>query len=315
MPGTPMHLHFIVNPVAGRGGTVPLLDEVEVMLREHGFEVSRYVTTGAGDAGRHIRELPEDAADRIVVVGGDGTLREVVNGRPAPLPWPIGLIPVGTANLVARELYMPRKGTPRALAEALRTAKPWPVDLLELSRPGEDPVFAVANVGVGLDASIVHAIDSNRTKTSGSGGYKKWVRPIWESFRGFRFPKMAVTIDGRRTFRASSVVIQNAYNYGGLFHLAPDAALDSHKCHVMLLRCHARRDLFRVLLGAFRKKVASYRDVRLEQGTTVQLHTDERAPVQADGDPAGHTNVTVRLLPNALTLLRAAGPKATPAEG
>lgn len=302
--GAPMRFHFIVNPVAGRRRMTALLDEAQAMLREHGFEVDTYVTRCAGDAGAHVAALGPDEVDRIVVVGGDGTLREVVNGRPPPLPWPIGLVPVGTANLVARELGMPLTLTPRAVAEALRAANPWTVDLLRLERPGAKPAYAVANVGVGLDAGIVHAIDGVRAKAAGSGGYVRWIRPIFDAFRSFRFPTMAVTVDERRTFRASSCVIQNAYNYGGLFHLAPDARLDSRQCNVMLLRCRSSRDLFRVMLGAFRKRADRYHDVRFEAGTRVRLQTAERAPVQADGDPAGHTDVTVTLLPGALRLLR-----------
>ncbi|MDJ0975703.1 MAG: diacylglycerol kinase family protein, partial [Planctomycetota bacterium] len=95
-----MRYHFIVNPVAGRGRVTTILDDVQTMLREHGFEVSRYVTKAAGDAGVHVATLGPDEVDRVVVVGGDGTLREVVNGMPPPLPWPIGIVPVGTANLV-----------------------------------------------------------------------------------------------------------------------------------------------------------------------------------------------------------------------
>ncbi|MDJ0973891.1 MAG: hypothetical protein QNJ98_05485, partial [Planctomycetota bacterium] len=69
-------------------------------------------------------------------------------------------------------------------------------------------------------------------------------------------------------------------------------------------RCRSSRDLFRVMFGAFRKRAGRYNDVRFESGTQIQLATNQRAPVQADGDPAGHTDLTVTLMPRSLRLLR-----------
>ena len=299
---TSMRFHFVVNPVAGRARAVPLVEAMSEGLRGLGHDASTHVTLAAGDAAAHVRDLEADTLDRLIVVGGDGTLREVVNSRPPPLPWPVGVVPMGTANLVGRELRMPLHGTPDELVARLSSARNWVVDLLRFEN-GEGQGLAVANVGAGLDAEIVHA--AALVRSDDLGGYGKWVAPIWRSLATFRFPPLRVTVDGRRTFNAGACVVQNARNYGGLFELSPDAALDSGRLEVTLLRARSHRDLFRVMTGAFLRRASRFKDVRVVSGQGVEIAADEAVPLQADGDPAGRAPVAVDLIAKSLVLLRA----------
>ncbi len=298
-----MRFHFIVNPVAGRGRALSVLDTVTEALRAQGVESTRFVTTQAGDARAHAAELAPDACDRLIVVGGDGTLREVVNGRDGPPPWPIGIMPFGTANLIGRELRMPLNPTSGRIAGRLKAAANWPVDVLRV-RARDHEELAMGVVGAGLDAELVKAVSTLRAETSG-GGYGRWLRPLWDVFRTFRFPKLRVTVDGRKTYAASACTVQNAHNYGGLFVLSPDAALDSGMLDVFLIRRGTHRDLFRIMAGAFLRRAHKHSDVKIVRGTHVRICADRPVPVQADGDPAGETDIEVELLPKAATLLRA----------
>jgi diacylglycerol kinase family enzyme len=165
-------------------------------------------------------------------------------------------------------------------------------------------------VGVGVDADVVHAIGDLRSgQRSASGGYLKWVRPIYRTLRGFRFPRMTVEIDGRRTYRASSCIVQNACNYGGLFQLAPDAGLATGTMEALLLRGQSRRDLFKFLFGAWQRRIGAFQDVKIIKAQKVRLHAEPASRVQADGDASGHTDLSIELLPQALTLLRAPEPE------
>lgn len=298
-----MRFHFVVNPAAGRRMALPLVDSVTALLRAAGAETTRYVTQAAGDAAAHVATLADDHADRVVVVGGDGTLREVVNARPPPLPWPVGIVPMGTANLVGREVRMPLDHRAARIARGLLEGEPWRVDLLRMRRQDGGIDHAVANVGIGLDAEVVHAV--SRMRAGGSGGYKRWVRPMWDTLRTFTFPRLRVTVDDRITYAAAAVIVQNAHNYGGIFELSPDAALDSGALDVLLVRARTNRDLFRILFGAWTHRVQRFNDVKILRGSRVRLRSMTRAPVQADGDPAGHTDLEVDLVPGGLTLLRA----------
>lgn len=299
-----MRYHFVVNPVAGRGTSVALIGAVAEALRAAGDEVTSYVTTAAGDAGRHAGELEEDALDRLVVVGGDGTLREIINGRDV-IPWPVGIVPMGTANIIAREARMPLDRKAAHLAQALRKATPWQVDLIVLKRGAEGEERALANVGAGVDADIVHTISALRASADGAGGYSRWVRPMWRTLCSFSFPRLRVTVDGRRTYAAAACTVQNARNYGGVFELSPDAALDSGGLEVVLLRARTNRDLFRILFASWFRRAPLQNDVQIISGRHVRIESTEPVRLQADGDPAGRTDVELELLPGALTLLRA----------
>jgi diacylglycerol kinase (ATP) len=300
-----MRIHFVVNPVAGRRRAVPVLDAVTKELEARGIATTRYATRGPGDAGVHVAGLEASALDRLVVVGGDGTLREVMNARPLPMPWPIGVVPMGTANLAGRELRMPRNQNGRRIAKRLVGAEDWRVDLLRVSRNGSAPEIAVSTVGAGLDGELVRAVAEVRAGMAGAGGYTRWVAPMWRVLSGFRFPRLRVTLDARRTYAAAACVVQNARSYGGLFQLAPEARMDSGRLDVFLIRARTHRDLFRILCGAFLRRAHRHRDVKVVRGTEVVVRADDDVAVQADGDPAGVTDFAIELVPKAATFLRA----------
>jgi diacylglycerol kinase family enzyme len=266
-------------------------------LAAAGAAVTTHRTSGPGDARTHVAGLAPDAIDRLVVVGGDGTLHEVVNALPPPLPWPVALVPVGTANLVARDAGLPLRGSPERFARIALEGRRWPVDLLETDR---GLVLAVA--GVGLDAEIVAAVA--RARRGQAGGYLRWVRPIAKAFLDYEPPDLEVVVDDGPAVRGGAVVVQNTLCYGGLFTLHPRARLDDGRLDVVVFVQASRRDWFRVVAEAFTGRLAKDRGVRLLSGTRVVVRSARPAPVQMDGDPAAATPLAARVLPGALTLLR-----------
>lgn len=296
-----MHLRFVVNPVAGRRTSVPYVRKVMEHLGERGLQSSIYVTRFAGDGRDHAQALDE-GVDRVVVAGGDGTLAEVVNGL-GPLRCPVGVIPMGTANLVARETRMPTATDPRETANALAGAARWRVDMMR-TRNADGERYSLATVGVGADASVVHALEDVRN-APGMGGYARWAKPITDTLIGYRPLHLRVHIDERRTYAAAACIVQNTRNYGGMFRLSPAAAMDSGTLDVMLMRIVAPRDLIRVMAGALLRCLPRYHDMKFVRGDRVRIESRERAPVQADGDAAGFSDIDIQRLPAALDLLRA----------
>jgi len=297
------HYHFVVNPVAGRQDRRPLVDQIASLLEQRGARATQYITSAAGDAAVHLRTLEPGDADRLVVVGGDGTLNEVVNARSAPPPWPVAVLPVGTANLVARELGMPLSLDPESTATCLLNAETWQVGLIEMKRDAHAKTLVVAAVGVGLDGEIVRTISELRAE-QGSSGYKQWIRPILRTLRNYRFPDLTVTIDNHRTYVASSCIVQNAHSYGGLFTMSPNAQMGSDVLDVTLIRSRTHRDLFRILWGSWTRTLPSYKDVKIFSGTHVRIRSRPPLDVQADGDPAGRADIELRYLPEAMEMLR-----------
>ena len=292
-----MRIHVVANPTAGRGKVPGLVRDLAARLEREGARVTTYSTVAAGDARAHVSLLAGDATDRLVVVGGDGTLHEVANALPPPAPWPVAIVPVGTANLVARDAHMPLRGGVDALARAILDGVPWTVDLLETDRG-----FAVATAGVGLDAEVVEAVA--KARGGKAGGYARWVGPIAKTFSEYAPPRLTAVVDGK-AYEGAAVVVQNARNYGGLFELSPTARMDDGVLDVVVIRGGHRRDFFRVLLAAFARRVQGMRDVTIATGTSVEIRSEEPAAVQIDGDPGGATPLSVRVRPRSFTLLRA----------
>lgn len=299
-----MRFHVIENPSAGRGGGRAFLDAVQRILREGGNDVTAFVGSSAAAVVDHVRALDRGAADRLLLAGGDGTLNAVLNARHA-LPWPVGVIPMGTANLVARDAGFDPGAGPEETAAALAGAEPWVVDVLSVEHAGGPaPRLAVACVSAGLDAEIVEAVEQARDAGSRSGGYARWVAPGLRTLSAHRFEPMEVVVDGGVVQNAPFVVVQNALSYGGLFQISPEARLDSGRLDVATLFPRTHRDMVRLAVAAAARRIHRDRAVRVLEGRSVTIRSPRARPVQADGDPSGTTDVRVTLLPRRLTLLR-----------
>src|SRR5262245_64058454 len=121
-------------------------------LEEMGCRVTVHQTTGRGDAQAVASRITKDQCDRIVVAGGDGTVNEVLNGLTPHSP-PIGLIPMGTANVLAAEIGLGSQ--PREIAKAIARGEPRPVSLGDVN----GRKFALMT-GVGFDAFVVATVSA-----------------------------------------------------------------------------------------------------------------------------------------------------------
>lgn len=301
-----MHVHLLENPAAGRGGARTFIRAVAAALEDGGHHVTHVVGAQAGDLAEHARELGKDDADRVLIAGGDGTLKSIVNARPAPPPWPIGMIPVGTANVVARELGIPPSFGPAEVAQAILASEPWDVDLLEVRRAGEHEEWAVLAVSVGFDAEVVHAVGRAREEraSTATGGYWQWVAHVVDALGSSALSFFDVSLDGGPARECALLIVQNARLYGGLFTISKTSCLDSGSLDAVGIQAKNARDVVRVLAAATVQRVEYDKQVRILSGERVVVSAASPIAVQADGDPSGFTDVEIVVKPGAMTLLR-----------
>src|SRR5271163_2135811 len=153
----------IFNPAAGRGRSLAKrLSRVVAELEHQGFTVTVLTTQAPGDAERLAREA-DLAFDLIVAAGGDGTVNEVANGIFAASR-PLAVLPLGTGNVLANEIGLPRD--PRRLARVIADGTPQPI------WPGRagDRLF-LAMTGVGFDAEVLGALNPRLRRRIGKLGY------------------------------------------------------------------------------------------------------------------------------------------------
>ncbi|MDA8219554.1 MAG: diacylglycerol kinase family protein, partial [Dehalococcoidales bacterium] len=208
LPGPAPKACLIVNPAAGTVNAKPDWSIVTERLRETGWWVSQQETTGPGSAGSIAERAVRDGCKLLAVAGGDGTINEAIQplvGTDVAL----GLIPVGTANILARELEIPLD--PRGAAEILVAGHSRHIDVGKVSWPGRPSRYFCEMVGVGFDAATVNGVLPDLKLALGKGAYV--VSAVTTSFT-HRPSRMRLLIDGRRCRRLSFML---AISNTGLF--------------------------------------------------------------------------------------------------
>jgi YegS/Rv2252/BmrU family lipid kinase len=205
---------IIFNPAAGRRRAA-LLWRVLDVLAANGVRLDLQETRCRGHAERLARDAVQAGASMVVAAGGDGTIAEVANGILGSGAQ-LGVIPLGTANVLAHELALPF--APRAVAAALafgRTRMLWP----GIARGASESRLFVQMIGVGFDAHVVHALPLPLKRIMGRGAYV--VQSLREVVR-YGYPPIHLRLDEQET-QAASVIVSKGRLYGGRYLLAPDA--------------------------------------------------------------------------------------------
>ncbi len=285
----------IVNPISGREGVSALVRRVSDLVALRGVRMDTLVTEHAGHATRLAAELATDV-EAVLIVGGDGTVCEVVNGldhRPVPL----AILATGTENLVARQLSMPTD--PIRLAEILSAGRSSPCDLGRVN----DRVF-VAMVGVGFDAECVARMTEQR---HGHITHLDYARPILDTVRLHAFPPISVVADGECVFDGSGVVVVgNFAQYGGGLRLLADARHDDGFLDVCVLPCTSTWGLAAHVYRAFRGVHVHHEGVVYRQARTIDVSSSQDIAVQVDGDAGLSLPIHCSIQPNTIRYLREA---------
>jgi YegS/Rv2252/BmrU family lipid kinase len=280
-----MKILVVLNPVAGRGRAPRRSARLVRGLEERGHAVELFETRAPGDAGKRARAR-EGHVDRIVVVGGDGTLNEVVNGLADPASTPLAQLALGTANLLARELRLPRR--PELLADLVDEGFLRRIDLGHA-----DGRRFLLLVSAGFDAQVTGLLFDRERRL----GYRRYLRPILKALKDYHPPNLRVRLDGEAPLHGALVVVSNVRSYGGLFEVTERARCDSGHLDVCILRRGRARDLTRYAWAAWRRHISSLSDADLRSAREIRIDAAEPVAVQVDGDYWGTTPVAISVEP------------------
>jgi diacylglycerol kinase (ATP) len=266
----------IFNPVAGRRRAASLWKVLDLLV-ENGVKVEVAETQQAGHATELARAGVAAGEDVVVAAGGDGTIAEVANGL-IGADSVLGIIPLGTANVLAKEYRL--STSPRDIANTLayrRTKQLWP-GLARMN--GHDQLF-VQMVGLGFDGAVVQGIQPLLKRLIGRGAYV-W-QSVWESV-AYGFPVLRLDIDGV-AHEAASVVVSKGRLYGGPYMLAPNAHPEAPGFQVALFE---NPGMFPALLAGAALPLGLLPHcpgVRIVPARHVAFTADNcKIPAQADGD-------------------------------
>jgi YegS/Rv2252/BmrU family lipid kinase len=293
-------IKIIVNPVSGKGKSLRLAREVAQLLRRQGCAVDLKETQKGGDARVFASESQGFSA--LAATGGDGTVNEVLNGLTPFEPPALAMLPSGTANVLAKELRLPRSA--EGLARMLREGREQVWDMGVDRQSGRKfLLFGSA----GYDAHVVHLFHAART-----GPIQIWQYVLWgiRSIFNYSIPQISVELDGKRvTRKAAWVQVSKVPSYGGPLVFTPRARPNNQTFEVMIQHGCRQRDIVRIfwaaILGYLFGFEYSMSDVSFHAARRVRLASEDgrRVPVQVDGDPAGCLPADFEVIPSAIRLL------------
>ncbi|HYP46674.1 MAG TPA: diacylglycerol kinase family protein [Propionibacteriaceae bacterium] len=286
----------IYNPIKVSDG---FRERVEEALAVHSYGPALWLETTEEDPGRGmVREAVAAEVDLVIGAGGDGTIRLIADGL-ANTGIPLGVVPAGTGNLLARNLDL-ALDEETALEIAL-TGDTRAIDLIKLSvddRPAEH--FAVI-AGVGVDAVIMNETDPELKKVIGAGAY---VVAAAKAVK--RLPvKVTVRVDGRRPFRRQAMVclVGNVGKLQGGINLIADADVADGLLNVYVASPQQLSHWLRVLLRMITRR--PQKDDRVDQrtGRTVTISIEGQDDYQLDGDVIGKCRfMRAEIAPSALNI-------------
>jgi diacylglycerol kinase (ATP) len=268
------------------------------ILTKGGHKVTVAPTTGPATAGAIARDHIERGADLILAAGGDGTINEIAEGM-VHSPVPLGILPGGTANVLAMEMKLGTK-LERA-AERLHECRPHRISVGHLTGDGgKVSRHFLLMAGVGLDAHVVYHVSGPLKARTGKFAY--WVAG-W-SLLGRRLPEFDVEVDGTR-HRCSFALLSKVRNYGGDFEIARAVSLFDDQFEVVLFEGASSLRYVPYFAGLAANRLHGMKGVTVLRARVVRLMKpeDSRVYVQVDGESAGHLPAEIKIVPEALTLL------------
>jgi diacylglycerol kinase (ATP) len=284
---------IIGNPNSGSAGDEGYLERFAETLRAGGLEVE-VLNTERPD---HATELAAAAGDQLVIAaGGDGTVNEVVNGLSKDAT--LGILPLGTANVLARELGLPLR--PEDACERILSGTGSRMDVgVATDEEGTERRFTCM-AGIGFDANVVREVTPRFKRYLRSLAFPLIALKVY--FRG-NLPDLHV-IDGDKTHVGQLAVVANGHYYGGDFKVAEDASLTSGKLEIVLIEKVGRILRADILARILAKRPLDHdaksfpaRDIRAES-------PGGRVPVQIDGEAWGYLPMSFRIEPAAIRVIR-----------
>jgi diacylglycerol kinase (ATP) len=285
---------LVVNPASRRGGRYA--DIALAQFHAAGVECSAIMTRKPGE-GAAIASEQAGGYDAVFTLGGDGTAMEVV-GALSGRGTPVGILPGGTGNLIARTL-----GTPLSVRNAVPALLQGTVVDVDLGRLGDGRRFAFA-AGVGIDATMIERTPARLKRRLGVAAYALTASRAVLARDSFA---VRLTVDGTVYERRASAVM--VANFGAVLNelitLGPGIAHDDGKLDACVFTAESTADAMRVMWKLWRRDFRPDPRLLYVPGREITVETDPPRAAQADGDLIGQTPISITVEPHAARLIKA----------
>lgn len=266
--------HVIFNPVAGRRKAFKNLKVIERVLNERGVEYEVHKSGGVHDAEYIARKLTEAGETELIVLGGDGTLNEVLNGIADPSVCKLGLVPSGTGNDFAAAMGIPLDPEEAILQIVQGEARP--VDFIDVSGTRSMNV-----AGLGIDVDVLERCQRGRMK-----GKLKYLISLIKSLFTFKGYRVKIESDGREERRDVLIcAVANGSMFGGGIKICPAAETDDGKLDVVIVDCiGGKMKIVKAFVQLMKGKILEYPLTTYFRCESVRFTPQNKCPIQLDGE-------------------------------
>ena len=286
---------LIYNPAAGKFRRQPArtLQRTIDALKKIGIAPVPAPTDAAGHAAELARNAVAAGADLVLVLGGDGTVNEAANGM-IHSRVPLGVLPGGTANVLANELGLGNR-LERA-AERLGHCVPRRIAAGKLCTANGEARYFLLMGGVGLDATIVASVNPALKAASGKLAY--WIAGFGRFFH--TVGQFRTAVNGQRS-ECGFALVSRVRNYGGDMQIAGGASLLSDDFEVVLFKGSSPLRYAAYMTAVLLRQAQSMPGVCTLRTKRIEFSGD--ADLQIDGEYGGRLPASFEIVPDALTLL------------
>ncbi len=297
-----MRSMLIVNPTSGPWDVRRELPAVLAHLDDHDWQATLHYTEQPGEATDLARSARDQGLDAVFVVGGDGTINEVINGL-AESPVALGVLPGGTGNVWAKELGLPTRSPLHRLPilDSIRALVPGTTRRIDLGKANER--YFLQWTGLGLDAEVTYAMEP-RTRRQRRLGALAYVVAGFTTAASMAGIRTRLRVDDERVYRRCIlIVISNSQLYGGMVRVATDARLDDGLLDVNVFSGKGFGSVMRTTAGIITG--LHVRDPRhsFYQARRIHVETDKPMALHVDGEPSGSTPLECEVVPRALSII------------
>ena len=292
---------FLVNPASANGKTGKRWPKIAQVAKEAGLRGEAIFSEGPGQLSELAREAADEGATLLVVVGGDGTVHEVVNGIAGLESVELALIPRGTGWDFARG-----HGIPKRLSEALRIARDGQARPFDLGRAtyqtdtGEATAWFANIASVGMSGAVAAKANSTTKALGAKTSYLLALGVVFARWRNVHL-EVAVDDESRDALMEDAIVAVGRYLAGGMM-ITPDALPDDGLFDVLLIGDITKTELVRVMPKIYKGTHLPHPKGEVLRGRTVSIEAEEPLPLQLDGEQPGTTPVRFEIVPAAIRL-------------
>jgi diacylglycerol kinase (ATP) len=292
---------FLVNPASAGGSTGRRWPGLARRAASLGLRGDTYLSEAPGHLTTLAREAVAEGATLVVVVGGDGTVNEAVNGL-AGADVDLAILPRGTGTDFVRTFGIPtrfddavavaRTGAPRAVDLGRATYQAW--------AGGRAEAYFANIASAGMSGAIAKRAN---TTTKALGGKISFLWATVAVFSRWKAGEVRVSVDREvRSGRMHDVVVANARYFGGGIMICPDAEPDDGLFDVLLIGDLTKRDLVTTMHKTYSGRHLPHPKAELLRGAAVEVDAGGPLPVELDGEQPGTTPARFAVVPKALRL-------------